>query len=123
MPVFTPDAPTPRGHYSQAVVANGTVYVAGLLPASPSDGKMLQAGVREQSAQIFQNLDAILLAAGSHRSKVVSLQVFLCDLTIWSEINEACANYFGEHKPARVAVPILPLRDGALLEINAIAVV
>ena len=119
--VATPNAPSPRGHYAQAVVANGMVYVAGLLPGEPHGGQIAQGDAQAQVRQVLRNLDAVLQAAGSARGKVVSLQVFLCDSAIWGVMNTACTEFFGAHKPARTAVPILPLRDGAMLEINAIA--
>lgn len=118
--IATDDAPAPRGHYSQAVVANGFVHVAGLLPGRPGDGRIAPTGA-EQAEQVLRNLDAILRAAGTDRSRVVSLQVFLCDSAMWPIVNAACEAYFGEHRPARTAVPILPLRDGAMLELNAVA--
>lgn len=118
--VSTPEAPTPRGHYSQAVIAQGFVHVAGLLPGHPADGRIATDSAA-QAEQVLANLDAVLRAAGSDRSRVVSLQVFLCDNAMWPVFNAACAAYFGDHRPARTAVPILALRDGALLEINAVA--
>lgn len=119
--IATSDAPTPRGHYSQAIVANGFVFVAGLLPVFPATGEVIGGNINSQAAQIFNNLDAILKEAGTGREKVVSLQLFLCDSNTWGDVNTACERYFGEHKPARTAVPILPLRNGAMLEINAVA--
>lgn len=119
--IATPGAPTPRGHYSQAVVAAGFVHVAGLLPMLAGSGALAGPDPAVQADQVLRNLDAILLAAGTDRTRVVSIQVFVTDGALWPIVNEACAAYFAAHRPARIIVPIGPLRDGALLELNAVA--
>lgn len=119
--VVTDGAPTPRGHYSQAIVAAGMVHVCGLLPVDPESGRIVGADGAAQIARVLRSLDAVLRAAGSEAGRVVSLQVFLCDSALWPVVNQACADYFGDHRPARTVVPISPLRDGALIELNAIA--
>ena len=81
--INTPNAPVPGGHYSQAVVHNGQVYLSGILPITPSGEKLTSATIAEQTEQILANLDAILLAAGSQRDKVLKVTVFISDIIAW----------------------------------------
>ncbi|HEV3157224.1 MAG TPA: RidA family protein [Candidatus Baltobacteraceae bacterium] len=121
--IETPEAPLPAGHYSQAVVANGFVFVSGLLPIVPNSNRRIPEGIRAQAEQTFANLSAVLKGAESGIEQLVSVQVFIPDITVWGEINEVYRGLLGEHKPARTVVPCGSLRDGALIEVNAVAVV
>ena len=105
--IETSDAPRPAGHYSQAVVANGFVFVAGILPIVPTTD-----GTR-----------AILTAAGSDLPKLTSVQIFVPEMALWGSVNAIYAELLGSHRPARTVVPCAPLHYGALVELNAIATV
>lgn len=121
--ILTPDAPAPGGHYSQAVVHNGLVFVAGQLSIDPATGTRLLGTIEEQTEQTLANLRAILEAAGSGLDHVLKTTVYVADMNHWSAVNEVYARVFGEHRPARAIVPTGPLHYGFLIEIEAIAAV
>jgi len=115
--VQTPEAPTPAGHYSQAVVHNGLVFVAGQLPIDPKDPKRPPGSVEEQTEQALRNVAAILEAAGSALDRVLQLTIFVADITHWSAVNATVARVLGNHKPARAVVPCGTLNRGFQVEI------
>lgn len=119
--IETPDAPLPAGHYSQAVVANGFVFVAGILPIVPGGERRIPDGIEAQMRQALANLRAILIAAGSDLDRLVSVQIFIPDIELWPAINALYAEALGAHRPARTVIPCGPLHYGALLEVNAVA--
>ncbi len=119
--IETPEAPLPAGHYSQAVVANGLVFVAGILPIVPGGKRLIPDGIEPQARQVFANLRAILAAAESDMNKLVSVQLFIPDVDLWAAVNAIYTEALGAHKPARTVVPCGPLHYGALIELNAIA--
>lgn len=121
--VQTSNAPVPGGHYSQAVVHNGLVYLSGILPITPDGQKLTNATVAEQTQQVLANLDAILLAAGSHRTKVIKVSLFVADSSSWGEVNQLYAQFFQDHRPARSVVPVGPLHYGFGIELEAIATI
>jgi 2-iminobutanoate/2-iminopropanoate deaminase len=123
IPVSTPNAPTPAGHYSQALVHNGVVYVAGQLSIDPATGQKKLGDMEEQAEQTLKNLAAILEAAGSGLGHVLKLTVYISDMAQWAKVNAVCARHFGAHKPARSVVPTKELHHGFLIEIDAIAAV
>lgn len=115
-------APTPAGHYSQAVVHHGLVFISGQLPIDPSTGKPDTDGDIELQGQLtLTNVAAILEAAGSRRDLVLKVSVYISDITHWGRFNAVYAEFFGEHRPARVVIPTRELHHGALVEIDAIA--
>jgi 2-iminobutanoate/2-iminopropanoate deaminase len=118
--VSSPHAPAPAGHYSQATVAAGLVFVSGQLPLRPPSMEIPE-GIEAQLIQAMRNVEQILLAAGSSLAKLVSVQLFITDVGLWPEVNRVYAQLMGESKPARTIVPVGPLHYGALVEINAIA--
>lgn len=120
-PVWTPGAPAPGGHYSQAIVHNDVVYVAGQLPIRVGQQQHVVGSIEEQAAQAFANLDAILLAAGSRRDLVIRVTVYISDIAKWGAFNAVYAEFFGEHRPARTVVPCNKLHYGYDLELDAIA--
>jgi 2-iminobutanoate/2-iminopropanoate deaminase len=119
--IHTEDAPRPAGHYSQAVVHGGTVYVAGILPFDPADPEAPLGDVGDQTRRVLQSLSAVLDAAGSGLDHLLQVTVFVTDLASWGEVNEVFAEFLGSHRPARAVVPVLPLKRGAALELMAIA--
>jgi 2-iminobutanoate/2-iminopropanoate deaminase len=121
--IRTTDAPTPRGHYSQGIVHDGLVHVAGQLPVDPATGEIVGATAREQAVRTLRNVEAVLRAAGTSLDRVLSLTIYITDERHWAPVNEAVAELFGTHRPARAIIPILPLRGGAMLEIQAVAAV
>ena len=121
--IQSPNAPAPGGHYSQAVVHNGLVYVSGILPITPDGRKLADATIAEQTAQILANLDAILQAAGSRRENVLKVTVYVSDIQAWSTVNQLYTQFFGDHRPARSIVPVGPLHYGLSIELEAVATV
>ncbi len=122
-PILTPDAPGPGGHYSQAIVHQGLVWVAGLLPIDPVTGEKILGGIEEQTGQVLRNLAAILTAAGSSPDRVLRTTVFVADIELWGRINAVYADFFGPHRPARTVVPVPGLHYGFAIELDAVAAV
>jgi len=119
--ISTPGAPTARGHYSQAVVHAGLVYVAGQLPGDPADPQRRIEGFDAQARQVIANLAAILEASGSGLDCVLKATVYVADLAHWPQFNAIYAEAFGAHRPARTVVPVSGLHYGYLVEMDVIA--
>lgn len=119
--ISTEDAPRPGGHYSQAVVHQGVVYVAGQLPIVPETGEKCLGTVEEQTERTLLNLEAVLKAAGSGKDRVLRVTVYVSDISLWGRVNEVYAGFFGGHRPARTVVPTRDLHYGFLVEIDAVA--
>jgi 2-iminobutanoate/2-iminopropanoate deaminase len=119
--VATNGAPKAIGPYSQAVVADGTVYTAGQIALDPKTGEVVGKTTAEQTEQVLKNLAAVLAGAGSELGMVVKTTVYLADMADFSAMNEVYAKHFGEHKPARSTVQAAGLPKGVRVEIDAIA--
>ena len=118
--ILTTEAPLPAGHYSQAIVYNGLVFVAGQLPLL-SDGSMVEGGVEEQVRQTIRNVEAILKASSSCLEHILKATIYIPDVSYWPEVNRVYAEVMGDHKPARAVVPCGELHYGALIEMEVIA--
>lgn len=121
--VETPNAPKPGGHYSQAVIHNGVMYIAGQLPIDPATGEKKLGSIEEQAEQVLANIRAIVESAGSSMSRVLKMTVYVSDIELWGKVNEIYARAFGEHRPARAIVPVNELHYGFKIEIEAIAAI
>lgn len=119
--INTSNAPTASGHYSQAVVYDGLVFVSGQLSVDPRTGERKLGTIEEQTEQALRNVSSILEAAGSSLSRVLKVTVYVADINLWGAVNEVYARVFGEHRPARAVVPTGALHYGFLVEIEAIA--
>ena len=119
--IETRDAPTAAGHYSQAIVHNGVVYVAGQLPTDPKDRNRPVGSIEEQTERTLRNVEAILVAAGSGLDRVLQMTIYISDIELWGGVNTAYARVMGSHKPARAVVPVKDLHYGYQIEIQAIA--
>jgi 2-iminobutanoate/2-iminopropanoate deaminase len=117
-----PRIPSPAGHYSPVIEHQGTLYISGQLPMDP-ETKDVPADVEAQTVRALENLENLLLAAGSDRQHVLQVRIFVSDIDHWEAINRAYANWFGEHRPARAIIPCGPLHFGCLLELEATAAV
>jgi 2-iminobutanoate/2-iminopropanoate deaminase len=122
-PIFTSDAPAPRGHYAQALTHNGTVYVSGILPLDPASGELVAGEIEAQVARVLDTLQIILAAAGSGLDCVLKVTVYVSDISLWGRVNTVYAHIFGDHRPARTVAPVNSLHYGALVELDAIACV
>ena len=119
--ITTPDAPRPAGHYSQATVYNGLVFVAGQLSIDPATGEHKTGTIEEQTELALSNVHAILQAAGSDWGRVLKMTVFVADINLWDAVNKVYGRILGEHRPARAVIPTGPLHHGFLIEIDAVA--
>lgn len=119
--ILTTDAPAPGGHYSQAIVHNGLVFVSGQLSIDPQTGEKKLGSIEEQTEQTLRNVAAILKAANSDVGRVLKMTVYVADIELWSAVNTVYARFMGEHRPARAVVPTGKLHYGFLIEIEAIA--
>jgi reactive intermediate/imine deaminase len=116
-------APTARGHYSQAIVHDGIVYVAGQLPLVAGEPDRQLALFEEQARQVIDNVAVILLEAGSGIDLILKSTVYIADISHWPAFNAIYAEKLGAHKPARTVVPVAALHYGYLVEMDAIAAV
>ena len=119
--INTSNAPKAVGPYSQAVEANGTLYISGQLPVDPLTGAMPE-GIEAQTRQCLQNVIAILEAANYSLSDVVKSVVLLTDMADFQVMNQVYATYYAENQPARVCYQVAKLPLGALVEIETTAV-
>lgn len=120
-PIHTPNAPAPAGHYSQAIVHGGLVFVAGQLPIDPERSEQTVGSIEEQTEQALRNVGAILQAAGSGLDCVVQMTVYISDISLWGRVNAVYTRVMGDHRAARAVVPTRDLHYGYQIEIQAIA--
>jgi 2-iminobutanoate/2-iminopropanoate deaminase len=119
--ISTEGAPAARGHYSQAVVHGGVVYVAGQLPIVPGEPDRRLAGFDAQAEQVLSNVISILEASGSGADCILKATVYIADVAHWPAFNALYAGRLGAHKPARTVVPVAALHYGYLVEMDVIA--
>ena len=121
--VRTEKAPAPfqGAPYSQAIKTNGLVFVSGQLGVAPGASEMVGPAIEEQTTQIFENLAAILTEAGSGLDRIVKTTVFLTSLSDFQGMNSVYAERVGAIPPARATIEVAALPSGALVEIEAIA--
>lgn len=120
--VSTTKAPAAIGPYEQGIIVNNMFYSSGQIPLTAA-GELVDGDIKEQTNQVFENLKAVLAAAGSSLNQVVKTTVFMKDMNDFAEMNEVYANHFGEHKPARSAVEVARLPKDVKVEIEVIALV
>jgi reactive intermediate/imine deaminase len=119
--ISTLGAPTARGHYSQAIVHGGLVYVAGQLPIVPGEPDKQLTAFDDQARRVIDNVAAILAEAGSGLDLMVKATVYISDIAHWPAFNTIYAEMLKGHKPARTVVPVAKLHYGYLVEMDAIA--
>lgn len=118
--VSTPNAPQAIGTYSQAVKCGNTVYVSGQIPLDPATGDLVQGGMEVHVRRVFDNLKAIIHAAGGDFAQVAKLNVFLTDLGNFALVNKIMAEYFTQPYPARAAIQVAALPKGATVEMDCV---
>jgi len=118
--IFTEKAPSPAGHYSQAIISGGLVFVSGQLPIHPESGE-IKPTIEKQTHQVMNNLENILIASASSLDKVVKATLYISDISLWAKVNAIYAERFGSHKPARAVVPTRDLHFGCLIEVEVVA--
>lgn len=109
------------GHYTPGMKYNGMLFISGQLSIDPNTGKVPEGGVKAEAAQALKNLELVLKEADAEKRDVLQCRVYLPDVAYWGEFNEVYAEFFGEHKPARVVVPTNRLYNGCLVEVEAVA--
>lgn len=119
--IHTTQAPEPAGHYSQAVKHNGLIFVSGQLAINPITRQPVYLDAGGQLKLALENMETVLIAAGSRSDRVLKCTVFVADVSLWPEANAAYAAFFGNHRPARSIVPTGNLHHGLLVEVEAIA--
>jgi 2-iminobutanoate/2-iminopropanoate deaminase len=120
--VLTDRAPKPVGPYNQAIIAGNTIYVAGQGPMNPKSGKIEVTTFEDQATQTFENIKAIIEAAGASLENVVSVRVYLASLDDFSKMNAIYRQYFPEDFPARTTIGAQLLLE-MLIEVDCIAVI
>jgi len=118
--ISTADAPAAVGTYSQAVKVGSTVYVSGQIPLDPHSGELVTTSMEAQIKRVFDNLLAIVRAAGGDFSHVTKLNVFLTDLSHFALLNQIMATYFKQPYPARAAIQVAALPKGAPVEMDCV---
>jgi reactive intermediate/imine deaminase len=118
--ISTPNAPQAIGTYSQAVKCGNTVYVSGQIPLDPKTSDLVQGEMEVHVRRVFDNLNAIINAAGGDFSHVAKLNVFLTDLSNFALVNKIMAEYFTQPYPARAAIQVAALPKGAQVEMDCV---
>ncbi len=119
--ISTDEAPAAVGPYSQAVEAGGFIYCSGQIPLDPKTGDLVSATIEDATERCLLNLQAVLRAAGAELSDVVRVTVFMTDIGQFAGMNGAFARFFPDDPPARMAVGVVSLPKGAVVEIAAVA--
>ncbi len=120
--ISTKNAPTAVGPYSQGVLVNDTLYVSGQIPFVPETMTLVSDSIKDQTRQSLNNVLAIVKEAGMEKENIIKCGVFMQDLSMFKDMNEVYAEFFGDHKPARFAVEVTRLPLDVLVEIDAIVV-
>lgn len=121
--VYTAEAPSAIGCYSQAVKAGNMVFLSGQLPMDPTTMQLVEGPMEVKIAQVFDNLKAIAEAAGGRLDDIVKLNVYLLDFAHFQALNNTLAGYFTKPYPARSAVGVASLPKGAEIEIEAVMMI
>ncbi len=120
--IFSNDAPKAIGPYSQAIEANGMLFISGQIPMDPKTGKLVDGDIVVQTGQVMENIAAILKEAGYSFSDVVKSTCLLSDMDNFAGMNEVYGKYYKENPPARAAFAVKTLPLNVLVEIETIAV-
>jgi len=118
--IATADAPAAIGPYSQAVRVGNTIWISGQIPLDPLTKELVVGDIEVQIRRVFDNLEAIVVAAGASFDDVVKANVYLTDLAHFGVVNRVMADYFAEPYPARAAVGVAALPRGAQVEVECI---
>lgn len=119
--IETAEAPAAIGPYSQAIKANGFLFVSGQIPIDPKTGQIDVVDVVQQTRQVMNNISAILNAEGLSFNEVVKTTIFMTDLSEFTQVNDIYGSYFKSDPPARSTVQVAALPKGAKVEIEVVA--
>ena len=120
--ISTDHAPKAIGPYSQAIEANGMLFISGQIPIDPETGQIVEGGIEEQTDQVMKNIGAVLTAAGYSFINVVKSTCLLTDMKDFADMNKVYARYYPSEPPARAAFAVKELPMQALVEIETIAI-
>ncbi len=121
--ISAPAAPAAGGPYSHAIVANGFVFTAGQVGLDPATGQLAEGGIEAQARQALQNVKSVLESAGTNLDNAVKVNVYLKNMDDFAAMNEVYATFFYQNPPARTTVEVARLPIGALIEVEAVALV
>ncbi|MCD4683936.1 MAG: RidA family protein [Bacteroidales bacterium] len=119
--INTDNAPKAIGPYSQAIEANGMLFISGQVPIDPATGQIVEGGIKEQTEQVMKNIEAILESAGYTFKDVIKSTCLLSDMDNFVAMNEVYAKYYPNDPPARAAYGVVKLPLGVMVEIETIA--
>ena len=119
-PIVTAHAPAAIGPYSQAVRAGSCVYLSGQIPLDPATGQLVSGDISAQARRVFDNLQAVCIAAGGSLEDVVRVGIYLMDLADFAAVNAVMAEYFSAPYPARSTIQVSGLPRDARVEVDAI---
>jgi len=119
--INTIDAPAPIGPYSQAVTANGFLFLSGQIAINPENNELTQSSIKEETHQVMRNIKAVLIEASYKFEDVVKTTIFLSDMSLFAEVNEVYGSYFIRDFPARETVAVKGLPKGVNVEISMTA--
>lgn len=119
--INTKNAPAPIGPYSQAVAANGFLFLSGQVAINPATGELNQTSLQEETHQVMRNLNAVLLEAGYGFEHLLKVTIFLSDMSLFAEVNDIYGSYFSVDFPARETVAVKGLPKGVNVEISGTA--
>ncbi len=110
-----------KGHYVPGMISNGMLYISGQLSVDLDTRRIPEGGVEAHMRQALMNVERVLQQAGCGRNDVVQCRVYISDIGYWDAINDVYREFFGEHMPARIVVPVPALHFGCMVEIEAVA--
>ena len=119
--ITTPEAPAAIGPYSQAIRTGDTLWMSGQIPLDPASMQIVEGGIEAQATRVFDNMQAVLKAAGGNLDDIVKLSILLVDLGDFAKVNELMTRRFRQPYPARSTYQVAALPRGARIEVEAIA--
>ena len=119
--INTNNAPAPIGPYSQAVIANGFLFLSGQVAINPESGEIIQSSITEETHQVMRNIKSVLLEASYEFKDVVKTTIFLSEMNLFAEVNDVYGSYFESNFPARETVAVKGLPKGVNVEISMTA--
>lgn len=118
-PVVNENAP--RGHYTPGMICGNTLYISGQTSADPATKMPAVGGFEAEMQMALYKMESVLKAAGCTKESVVMCKIYLTSMELWDRANQVYGEFFGDHKPARIVLPVGPLSNGCQVEIEAVA--
>jgi 2-iminobutanoate/2-iminopropanoate deaminase len=118
--VHAPDAPKAAGPYSHAVATGGLLFCSGQTPVDPATGKLVEGSIGDHTRRCLENIGIVCAAAGAELTDAVRMSIYVTDISVFAEVNEAYGGFFPSDPPARTTIGVASLPLGAQVEIDAI---